>query len=461
MPHAAALFDRWWWAPALLVGGFLAELNRDALGMQGVLGDYVCFRSAIVAGLDPAANHCQSPTFPMWGYGWLLAVTQNELAILFFQVVLATAAAWLFVHVLGRLGILGPVAIRAVKAALLVSIPWYAANGLRWPYSEAASLLLASIAVLLLALADDRLRYRLFLVSGLLFGIALNFRSDFVALPFLVAIVAVAIGRRRVELAKRLVVWIALAFVTLVPWAFYAHRATGHLLLTSTNSGHVLYISLGQLPGNPWGITPSDGDPRMHRELDAHFGGRPSSLTYDADRYLRSRFFHLVRQHPLAWLHKDAYNAGQTLVDGFYDGEFIQEDSCAARCWTRYGFTADGTTVTRSRLSTLFGSSGLSVGERIRFALVEGAALEGRIVSVLGFLAAALLFLVALRRRSMLLAVLTLVPIYTWLMNTFTYELSSYSSNVYVFLLAVLALAAAAALGRIRGRRRSAAPARA
>jgi hypothetical protein len=173
--------------------------------------------------------------------------------------------------------------------------------------------------------------------------------------------------------------------------------------------------------------------------------------------FLRSRFVHLVRQHPATWLHKDAHNAEHTFVDGFYDGEFIQQHSCGSRCWLRYGFSADGSTVERSRLTTLFGSSGLSVGERIRFALVELAAQEGRLASFLGFLAAVAVFLVALRRRTVSLALVALVPVYVLLLNTFAYELPSYSSNAYVFLVALLGVS----VGSLAHRRRRTESARA
>ena len=434
-------FDQWWWTVAIAAGAVLAHLNRDALGMQGVLPDYRCFRAVVVAGLDPSANHCASPTFPMWGYGWLLAVTGNEYALLLFQVVLATAGAATFLWTLESVGVLRTGAARLAKIALLVSVPWYASNALRWPYSEAASLLLLAVALLVLALAGPTADYVLFALSGALLGLALNFRSDYIALPALILIVVLALARQRGALLRPLAVWIAAIVVLLVPWMVYSARATGNVLVTSTNSGHVLYISLGQLPGNPWGITPSDGDPRMHRELDAHFGRHVSSLTYSSDTFLRSRFFHLVREHPTAWLHKDLRNAVHTLTDGLYNGEFIDEASCGTQCWTRYGYAADGTHPTRSRLQTLFGSSGLGVVRRIRFALVELSAQEGRLVSFLGFLVSAVVLLVALRRRTVLLAVVAAVPVYTWLLNTFAYELPSYSSNVYVFAVVLLAIA--------------------
>jgi hypothetical protein len=221
----------------------------------------------------------------------------------------------------------------------------------------------------------------------------------------------------------------------------YSARATGHVLLTSTNAGHVLYISLGQLPGNPWGITPSDGDPRMHRELDAHFRHRnTSSLTYASDGFLRHRFIQLVRAHPAAWLHKDLLDAKSTLTGGFYDGEFIQQDDCRPDCWTRYGYSSDGTAVIRSRLSVLFGS-GLRAGERLRFALLEASALEGRVLSLVGYLLGFVLFGLGLRRRDPVLALVALVAVFQAAMNTLTYYLPSYSSNVILFSIVFVGIA--------------------
>src|SRR2546427_801748 len=119
-------------------------LNRDALNMQGVYPDYVCFRDAILAGLNPTADQCQSPTFPMWGYGWLLLLTRDQVVLLVLQNVLAVAAAWVFLRTLELQDVLVGRALRVVKLALVLSVPWYALHSVRWPYSEAVSMLLVS-----------------------------------------------------------------------------------------------------------------------------------------------------------------------------------------------------------------------------------------------------------------------------------------------------------------------------
>jgi hypothetical protein len=409
-PSFFEVFDRWWWVPAAGLVPFFVYLNADAANMQGVYGSYVCFRREILHGLHPAANPCQSPTFPMWGYGWLLVITRTKAALLVFQGLAGLAAAWYFLRVLSQGGELGGWGLRLSKLLLLVCIPWYAFHALRWPYSEASTLVVLSIAVLCLVLRREGPSFGLTALSGILFGLALNFRSDFILLPLVVALVVIFTcrGSHRLQL-QRLGLWLVTIVVALAPWMVYSARVTGHVLFTSTNAGHVLYISLGQLPGNPWGITPSDTDPRMQRELDAHFRHEStSSLTYASDQYLRHRFIQLVREHPGAWLHKDLDNARDTLSQGFYSGEFDRRR-----------------------------------GGWLRKALQHVSGVEGRVLAFAGFVLALAFLGIGLRRRDAVLAVITLVVVFQLAINTFAFYLSSYSSNVIVFTVALVGVAVA------------------
>jgi hypothetical protein len=417
-PSSLEVFDRWWWLPVAALVPFFVYLNADASNMQLLYGSYICFRRVILRGLDPGANPCQSPTFPMWGYGWLLVITRTKAALLVFQGLAGLAAAWFFLRVLSREGLLGGWALRVSKLLLLVCIPWYAFHALRWPYSEASTLVVLSVTVLCLVLGRKAPSFGLTALSGILLGLALNFRSDYILLPLVVALAVIFTcrGSRRLQL-QRLGVWLAAVVVALVPWMVYSARATGHVLLTSTNAGHVLYISLGQLPGNPWGITPSDSDPRMQRELEAHFHrASASSLTYASDQYLRHRFIQLVREHPGAWLQKDVDNARDTVTQGFYSGEFDRR---------RDGW--------------------------LRKVLQDVSGVEGRLLASAGFILALALLGVSLRRRDAILAVITLVVGFQLAINTFAFYLSSYSSNVIVFTIALVGIAIAELLRNGQG----------
>jgi hypothetical protein len=100
--------------------------------------------------------------------------------------------------------------------------------------------------------------------------------------------------------------------------------------------------------------------------------------------------------------------------------------------------------VLRSRLRVLFGA-GLGASERLRFALLEASVLEGRVLSFIGYILAFVLLGLGLRRREPVLALVALVVVYQAAMNTFTYYLPSYSSNVILFSIVFVGIA----LGRL------------
>jgi hypothetical protein len=440
----ARLFDRYWALVMLALAPLLVLLNLDAHEMQGLVPDYRCFANTIRDGFDASQHRCASPTFPMWGYGWVLLVTDSKIAVLLFQNVLAISAAWLFLLALERCGLLSGRVLRALKLLLVVSLPWYAFHSVYWPYSEAVSLVTASIAILVLVYDRSRGSFRWFALSGLAFGLALEFRSDYVPLTVLIVLLLVFWRRpRRLQLA-RVGVWLAGIAVALAPWMAYSYSATGHVLLTSTNAGHVLYVGLGQLPGNPWRITPDDGDPRMHRELDAHFGRHVSSLTYASDQFLRRRFVRLVFDHPGAYGEKVMLNGWTTISDGTYPGEFFEEASCQPSCREKYGVLTNGTPPWRPLVG-----SGFSPVGRMRYALFAVSVVEARLVGVLGYALAALALWLGFRRRSLPLALVALLPVFQLVSNAVGSEARAYNSNPYLALLVVVVVTGQLALARL------------
>ena len=94
------LFDKNYVLLVVLVAAFVMKLNWHAQGMQGIIPNYLDFKRIILSGFDPSAGKYGTPTFPMWGYGWLFVITENKLLILLFQNVLAIFAAWFFIKYL-------------------------------------------------------------------------------------------------------------------------------------------------------------------------------------------------------------------------------------------------------------------------------------------------------------------------------------------------------------------------
>ncbi|HMF94621.1 MAG TPA: glycosyltransferase family 39 protein [Vicinamibacterales bacterium] len=97
---------------------------------------------------------------------------------------------------------------------------------------------LASIA--LFARGLDRPRTGTYLASGLLCGIATQFRPNLLLFPTALALVAMLRLRPRARPVDAVVYVLAAISVT-VPWAIHAYRLTGELLPTSTHGGIQLW----------------------------------------------------------------------------------------------------------------------------------------------------------------------------------------------------------------------------
>ncbi|MBI3722722.1 hypothetical protein HY251_02020 [bacterium] len=326
-------------APAACVAIVVVAANWHGSAMTGVLPNYEDLARIIAAGFDPKAGEIGTPTFPMWGYASLLLLLRgSKLALLVFQEALGLAALGALVSHLSATKALPGAAITALKALLVGALPWYALHAIRWPLSVTASLLVLSLVLAQRAIASDSPSLRATVLSGALLGTALNFRSDAILMPLGLAPALVLLSRSpRARGARLAGAWLVSIYVLLLPWMLYSYRATGHVLLTSTNGGANFYCGLGNLPDNKWGITMSDEDSSMQRVLREKLGGPPLAyLTYEGDRVLRAEAFRLIAEDPGEYLRKCRKNLGLIATSGSYSGELLQPGEPVSRASLRY-----------------------------------------------------------------------------------------------------------------------------
>ncbi len=405
-------------------------LNYHATAMQGIIPYYQDFARIIAAGFDPSAGTLGTPTFPIWGYGWVYLIFRSKLAILLVQQVLGVTAFVLLASELGRSSLLPAGTARAFKLLLIVSIPLFALNSVLWPYSFAASFLALSAVFMLRATKSDQLRPLMnWAVSALFFGLMLNFRSDFILFPVLVPILAVIVRMKRNALVGSLV-WVGCVYLMLLPWALYAKHATGHAVLTSTNSGHVLFVGLGQLPGNKWGITADDGDPVMLATVNAALGSGASTLSYEGSRVLRDAAIARVVESPGEYGKKVLHGVKLTLTQGFYPGSFYETKACLPDCYPEY----------KSAIAGLRGGPSAK-DSRVpawRAAAQVAAVGYSRALLMLCFAAAPFAVVWGWKKRSFPLAFASAAVLYQAGITIFTSHLPGYTSSVYLFHLLLL-----------------------
>jgi hypothetical protein len=100
----------------------------------------------------------------------------------------------------------------------------------------------------------------------------------------------------------------------------FSYRNVGEFRLTSSNGGAVSVISLGQLPGNPWGIAHDDAEAvRLLREAGY---SDISPYSAEGDWVLRGSFFDSITTRPFAYVQKVVHNARNIFIGGLYFGDW-------------------------------------------------------------------------------------------------------------------------------------------
>ena len=301
------------------VAALLSFINYHNEVMSGIWRYYEDFAGFFKSGCSSAYTFQHGyTTFPMWGYGLVFALTQSKAAIIVLQQVLS-------IFVLSRyVGYFASVHHEKrtawLKIGLLLSFPLFLYNTAIAPYSIGSSLLFLGMLNIAVYMQHSKIRHLLY--AAALFGLMLNFRSDYLYFLFLLVPVVLfynGSGNKLLRLGH-IAGGVVVLLIIMLPWMVYTHSQTRKYLLTSTNTGHQLYMSLGQYPGNPWGIEKGDNSPQMREQVTREFGS-PKTLTYQADTLLRTRWKEAIVKDPCAYVCKIGWSAFDILKNPFYIGD--------------------------------------------------------------------------------------------------------------------------------------------
>ncbi len=437
-----SVFDRLYIAAMLPIAAFVIYLNWHAWHNVSGLVNYEHFRDIITAGF----NHERLITFPIWGYGWLMLLTTDKLGLMLIQTAVALATLAYFIRVLEQERLFSVYVIRAFKMGMVFSIPWYAAHALRWPYSFTISLLPVSIVLLYKAFTHRSAVWQPLIVSALLFGMVLNFRSDYWLTPVGMALLLMAFCRTKRSCIMA-IAWFGIVYACLVPWAFYAKKACGHYVITSTNSGHVVFIGLGNDPKNRWGIAPEDADPVMNNLVNTHFNTtKHSTLDYEADQLLQKTFLSYIRSYPWDYAKKCAIAFKTLVTDGFYPGEFFRTAEGEVAGFKEQRLRALFINIIRNPRMII-----TSPMDSLRILVSGFSQRMGMVLVFVSYCMAPFTVWYAVRRRSLFMLLLLSVIAYQTMINTFCYQMVCYTSNLYPFYLLHAIYGSALAYGLLSG----------
>ena len=294
----------------LAVAGIVAWFNRFHELQSGIYDARYLGLAKFLLG-EPAEPVI---TYPLWGYplvlSWLPAPESTSIALqltiatITLVVVYSSAAPFLRLRT-------------ALAILCIVAVPWYALASVKLADIYSASFGVMAICLLARAIKTGELRWTV--LSGVLLGASLNFRSDFLAVFCILLLLATVFSPRTVlQNRHRLLVILVLAVILLAPWGIFRVHHGKSFGLTSTNAGMVLYNSLG-FPGNSWGVVFSD-DARTAEVREA-LGAHVDPTSEEGNAFFQKRFLAAVSSHPGEFCRKVAYNFIAALKLGFYTVE--------------------------------------------------------------------------------------------------------------------------------------------
>ena len=296
-PTLPVLTQRVWVSALLALLALLSYFNFDSTQMQGLIPNYIDFAHFFRSGMDlDSPFRTGQTTFPMWGYGLVLATAWPKWLIILLQ----QMANLLFLIWLDKQWL--PLGYRekarnTFRWLTFFAWPWHLLHAVLWPYSFGALGISIGIICLFRFLKEGNWKFAV--SAGMALGITSNFRSDYTFFILLVtSLVAIFSWWKTKKAIGFSIPLISLLF--LLPWMIYTKQRTGHLLLTSTNAGHTFFCGLGQLNNNVWGIQPVDEDSTM-RAIARPFGG---TLSYAGDSVLKIAWKDSVMAHPFEFVKK-------------------------------------------------------------------------------------------------------------------------------------------------------------
>lgn len=295
-------------------------LNYDAnvMGPMNVL--YEDFNSFFKSGFDLNLQFKYSNyTFPMWGFGLILYLFKTKFNIIVFQQIVTLLTVIFFDKVVQKNTLLPKV--NSFRCGLLLSFTLYFFHSSSYPYSLGSNLLILG----LLFLINFHYRHSKFdiIFSGVSFGLMLNFRSDyyFFIYPLFLLIVINFLIKSDRKSFYLVFLWMLIIQSFLIPWRFYTYNRLNEFVSVSTNSGHVFFIGLGQLPNNKWGITEEDNDSVMYSYLNKEFPKtKNNSLAHKENKFLLKKFLELIKNDPVEYIKKCTYNVYRLVRTPLYTG---------------------------------------------------------------------------------------------------------------------------------------------
>ena len=285
-----------------LLALFAIYINHDNAAEQIIYSDYhLVLGRSIWNGTDYPAS------YPLWGYPVFVGLidrlffSSRDLLISSIQVSLALLSClWVVLPKITR--------FRSILLSPLF-FPVFFHAAVKW--ADAIYVLCLIVLVGAIENYADKKPLKLLIIAGFLSAIASNFRPDFLYLSIftlIISLILFLISRQKFTFFLKVTGVIFLAsFISLIPW--FIHSGS----FNSTNGGLVFYISLGQLPDNPWGRVYND-----HAGFEYAHAMNTEAYSPDGNKLLFQAALRDIKDFPFDYFLKVFHNLKSIFIRGIF-----------------------------------------------------------------------------------------------------------------------------------------------
>lgn len=265
----------------------------------------------------------EPPAYPMWGYSLLAGLLKDNIIIFQFALLLAVCIIWYasllnvrnnsnekFYDKLAK-SLAHPVIAAMILAPYFFLCVSYFSNSIAYMLTFCGTWILYFAAE-----KEKPIGY--YIASSLLIGLAFNFRSEVLTLGMLLFLGLLIYSCFKHISIRKSAVFLLTLFMMVLPWIAYTSLIIKQPQFSSTNGGAVMYLGLGVLPDNPWGIIDSDGF--VGKVANEKNLGSPWSN--DANKYFTQKYIQSIREHPKSFAQRVALGWRQMLTQGLYFPDF-------------------------------------------------------------------------------------------------------------------------------------------
>ena len=246
-------------------------------------------------------------SYPMWGLSFLVAGLGKPAALGVQAIVTLFICIFWYSTILNQVGnIKNSKYIRYLKSGPLVAImmfPFIMITISEHANSFVCLLTLLGWSLLSLLRSNNLKGVKYYILSGVLFGIAYNFRAEallLIVLMFMAILLSGLLENRLKTFTSKGSIFLFSALIMTLPWLTYTGTVGKSIQLSSTNGGAVMYLGLGYLPNNPWGIVADD---RFVAKI-AEDNGFISPWSESANIYFTEQYINAVVSEPASFIYR-------------------------------------------------------------------------------------------------------------------------------------------------------------